>query len=245
MSTFDHRSFQSKIDHLSFDRDKWPWLLSIGLTRGTINRLLNSDQAPSESTLRAIMRSENASLNWLTEDKGSPYMVNRVLDDQEGTDLLESFFEEPGWAGTLIDSNDYPGYAIVLTQPGQYSLNNRSVDYTIIEIIAGVMGPLTRACFDQHIVNQKHLELPSDEYLRLISGLMGNAELLGWKDRAGLLNNAVIMKSVDMDRVAEQTTIYESDSLENNERLLLKKYRNLDKDDQQRLMTIADTLKRN
>jgi len=241
----DHSNFLSKLDYLSAGRNKTPWLQSIGLTKGTISRLINQSGDPSETILRTLYHSENASLHWLTEGKGHPFLVNRVLSDAEGAALLAELLEESGWTIYLVTGSGCVGYTLVLTQPGQYDIKGRPVDYTLVEIISGNLGAKTQEeiALEAAFENRCHqLEISQDEYQRLQSGEMGNYELIGWRNERGLLDTALPLFTSQLDKIADSPADYRSSDLTADEQRLLKRFRGLTPADQKKLLIIADTL---
>ena len=238
-----HRNFLSILDELSGGRNKTPWLQDAGLTKGTISRLINGD-SPSLDILSALARTENASLHWLTEDRGSPYRVIRVASDAEGWLLLDELLQETGWALYQF-ANATGACCLVLTQPGEFEIKGRTVPYTIVEILAGEIGPKTRERFVQVAENGFQLyaaEISDDEFDRLGTGHMGNYELLGWRDAHGLIHTAIPGDSKALSTSAEKSSEYQQAITESESRLL-KRFRELNPDAQQQLIQIAQTFK--
>lgn len=221
-----------------------PWLESVGLTKGTIYALTNLTRPPSTDVLTSLARTENASLRWLTESRGAPYRVTRVTEDAEGSLLLDELLEEPGWAGYQF--TDQAGTrCLVLTQPGEFAIKKRQVPYTIVEILAGHIGPKTLKRFIQAASDGHNLyaaEISDEEFDRLSKGHMGNYELLGWRDEPGLIRTAVpsdvkaVGASIEKPSESQRPTT-------NSEKRLLKRFRELSPDAQQQLMKIVETFK--
>lgn len=109
----------------------------MGLTRGTINRM-HQGQVPSTETIMALMRYENMRPDWFLKDEGTPYSIIRARSDSECAELLEELLGEEEWRVYLV--TDGVNIAYVLTQPGQYQVKDRWVDYTIMEVITGPCG---------------------------------------------------------------------------------------------------------
>lgn len=180
MSEIDHNDFLSKLEFLSGDRDLFPWLMSLGFTQGTVNRL-KKGQAPGGELLRALARTERVSLRWLEEGRGSPYSVSRVVDDAEGQALLAAHLEEEDW-DVLMATDDDERFAVILHQPGQYGYKEKMIDYRIVEVIAGGLTLATVNWLMQRSRGNWLLRLTEDEMTRLSTGHMGNMELFGWED---------------------------------------------------------------
>jgi len=238
----DHNLFLSKLDELSGGRSKTPWLQSVGLTKGTISRLINGDQ-PSLDILTALARTENASLDWLSNDRGAPHRVGIVSSDIDGWVLLDELLQETGW--TLFQFSDPTGaLCLVLTQPGEFEIKGRAVPYTIVEILAGAIGPQTMnraiSAMSDGTVSMS-AEISEDEFDRLTHGHMGNYELIGWRGEHGLIHTATATKSEIMTQVAE---VRDDDmtGISRSEMQLINRFRKLSVQDQQRLLKIAETL---
>jgi hypothetical protein len=151
---------------------------------------------------------------------------------------------ETDWTIHRLTTTDEPGYCLVLTQPGQYEIKDRVVNYTIVEILAGHLGQATAKRLQKAMakgLRVRHGEIADDEYQRLTTGLMGNYELLGWRESPGLLNTTLPMEADEL-KVADEPAGYAEDTLKSDERRLLNKYRKLTEVDRRRLLAIADTL---
>jgi len=219
-----------------------PWLESVGLTKGTIYALTNLTRPPSTDVLTSLARTENASLRWLTESRGTPYRVTRVTEDAEGSLLLGELLEESGWTGYRF--TDKAGTScLVLTQPGEFAIKKRQVPYTIVEILAGHVGPKTLERFIQAAGDGHQLysaQISDDEFDRLSKGQMGNYELVGWRDEHGLIHTAVPVDAKALSTVAKTSSEYHR-SITDSEKRLLKRYRELSPDVQRQVIKILET----
>ena len=197
---------------------------------------------PSLDILTALARTENASLNWLAENHGNPYRVSRVTNDAEGWLLLDELLQETSWA--LYQFTNATGTCcLVLTQPGEFEIKGRTVPYTIVEILAGEVGPKTRERFVQAAEDGFRLhaaEISDDEFDRMSKGRMGNYELLGWRDTHGLIHTAIPGDAKALGTVAETSAEYHR-SINDSEKRLLKRFRELSPDAQKQLMKILET----
>ena len=181
-------------------------------------------------------------MNWLTRGIEPPYRIIKAMDDREGLAALQSLYKYAPWQTTLIDDPNRLAYCILLTQPGQYTLKARLIDYTWVEILAGHLGPDTRAECLQHFPATKHLTLDPDQFQRLASGWMGNYELLGWRDKRGLIDGAKPITDPASLTINESPADYAH--LNPEEQRLIRQYRQLSITDQQRLLGILDTFLR-
>ena len=159
----------------------WPWLGSLGVTKGTIGRILKGSQSPGADLLRALQRTERVSLLWLEENKGSPYRVTRVLDDAEAQAVLSERLREE-WTVILVTSDDAT-FAVVLQRPeARYTYKKKEVIYIEAEIIAGGITLRTERWLDRQGRGVWLLRLTPDEMEKLSTGHMGNIELFGFED---------------------------------------------------------------
>ncbi len=242
--TFRHNDFLSKLRLLSGGRNTTPWLQSIGLTKGTIHGLTNEGRDPSSDVLRAISRTENASLHWLTEDKGDPFYVTYALSDEEGAKHLDALCEGDGWVIAIVTGEHSEGFTLLLAQHSHFEIKGRRVDFTQVEIIAGHLGKATleRAAQATETGSRLYtLKITDEQYERLERGAMGNYELIGWRKEKGLFANAQAWQETDtLDQFTP--TDDAKDHLTKQENRLLKIFRRFSDEDKKRLLAIAESL---
>ncbi len=70
-------------------------------------------------------------------------MVGSCNSDEDCAAHLDELLAETGWTIHLV--TDDHRVTLVLTQPGQFDVKGRPVDYTILEILAGPIGQATLA----------------------------------------------------------------------------------------------------
>ncbi|USF88761.1 hypothetical protein [Candidatus Endoriftia persephonae] len=239
-----HNDFLSKINFLSGGRYITPWLESTGLTKATINALRNAGRTPSSDVLRAISRTENASLIWLTEGKGAPFYVAYALSDEDGAELLDALCEGDGWVIAIVTGEHSEGFTLLLAQHSHFEIKGRRVDFTQVEIIAGHLGKATleRAAQATETGSRLYtLKITDEQYERLERGAMGNYELIGWRKEEGLFANAQAWQETDtLDQFTP--TADTEDHLTKQEKLLLKIFRRFSDEDKKRLLAIAESL---
>jgi transcriptional regulator with XRE-family HTH domain len=216
--------------------------MSVGLTKATVDAIRNQGRTPSADVLMALSRCDNVSLHWLTDGRGSPYRINLIVSDADGWAILDELFQENSW---ILYEFTHPtsGVCLVLTQPGEFEIKGRVVSYTIVEIIAGDIGRNTLdrvACAEKDGMQILSAEVSEDEFDRLVSGMMGNYELLGWRNERGLIHTAIKGAPGILDQVEEQRIEY-GHNLNNVEKLLIDKFRSLSVPDQKQLLSIAET----
>jgi len=182
-----YKNFLSRLLFLLGDRKKYPWGSHIGLDRGIIERLFNGQEAKGE-TLAHISRAENASITWMLEGKGSPYLVARCINDNEASNYLNGLLEEQGWTAYICETSGRT--ALVLTMPASFKTKKEEIiDYTVVEIITSP-GPSTFNRLKQANLNSQSLSMNHDQFNRLCTGWMGLQELLGLLKTAQQINNA-------------------------------------------------------
>lgn len=236
-----HSNYLLRFDELSEGRDLKHWLVPFGVSGPALTRMRKDGTKPSVDTLLAISRAENTSVDWLLYAHGAPFITNNVMDDTDGYRLLNGMLEKTGWRGYLVNGKDVLGYSLVLVRAGHDVVKGKTIDYSIVEIIAGRLGPKTQAEFLNRLDAPKYLKLKPDEFQRLTSGHMGNYELLGWRGEPGLLSAAIDIDSTNDYQIKEPAKNFAE--LSDSEQLLIQKYRRLSTTAQAQLLTIADTLK--
>ena len=132
--------FFARFHFLLSGRQPYPFGEGAGINRGTISRVLKGN-VPTHESLASLVRVENASISWLLEGKGSPYLVTYCQNDADCREMLDAWLEEDGWTLHLVMVNSLS--SLILTQPGQFDNKGKMIDYTIIEILAGPMAEKT------------------------------------------------------------------------------------------------------
>lgn len=151
-----HISIVDRLLFLMDGRDKYPWGLSIGLGKGVIDGMTRTGSIPGGETLVAIRKCENARIDWILDGTGEPFIISKVLSDEDGAVLLNELLAE-SWEINLL--TDDRRVAVVLTKPGKFKVKDgkneageqqyKWIEYTIVEVIVGKLGPKTMACI-QH-----------------------------------------------------------------------------------------------
>ncbi|MEJ1464990.1 MAG: hypothetical protein RPU15_17240 [Candidatus Sedimenticola sp. (ex Thyasira tokunagai)] len=199
-----NKSFLLKLRQLSVDRDITPWLKSMGFSAGLVGKVLGG-QEPGGDLLRALMRHDRVSMQWLEEGRGAPYMVSLALDDTDAIKMLEALFDEE-WS-VVIATDHYQDFSVVLHMPGQHGLKVKGksepkmVGYRIVEVVAGNIGLKTVRWLDEQDKANWVLPLTSVDMNRLATGRMGNLELFGYADgrkqSKGLINGKQKERLID------------------------------------------------
>lgn len=200
-------------------RKKYPWGERIGLGRNAI-QALSSGRMPTAEKLLPIVRADNVSLSWLLDGRGDPFLVSHDESAEQLAHHLRDLLDEEDWTVHLVTS---PTRAVfVLTQPGQYQVGQRWIDYTIVEIVAGPLGPAVVEALAEALPGDQilHVQTDTETVDRLAGGWMGNRELLGDEEQPGLLSRCTHIGLDVLEAAAADTTSSE-------ERVLLEKFRRL------------------
>lgn len=140
-------SVPDRITHLLDGRKTYPWALSIGISKGSMESVMKLGGMLGGEALSAIGRCENARVDWVLDGRGAPYSVACVTSDESAEELLQDLLEE-NWRITIV--TDSRRIALVLDQPGSFEVKDgkddagvqqyRTIDYSIIEVIVGHIG---------------------------------------------------------------------------------------------------------
>ena len=175
-----------RIKHLLDGRKVHPWAAAIGVSKGSIESVMKLGGMLGGDALSAIRRCENARIDWILDGRGAPYSVSCVTSDETAEDLLQDLLEE-NWNIAIV--TDSQRIALVLAQPGSFDVKDgkddagvqqyRSIDYTVIEIITGIIGRRTMDLVRSRTEHCVTLELASAEVMTQIErGRMGTWRLL-------------------------------------------------------------------
>jgi len=120
-------------------RKKHPWGKSIGIGRGTIDRIF-AGQLPGGETLALIARAENASITWILEGAGSPYLSYLAVDESDFSRAIRAQRDDSWSVAYFLEG--YGRCAVILSQPASYEVKSTggkttAIDHTAIEVIAG------------------------------------------------------------------------------------------------------------
>lgn len=127
---------KSRLEAILGGRKPYAWAERVGLSSGTMNRLLKGSFPDPEKLIPAC-RIENLSLSWLLDGMGSPYLVHAHADDRSAArTLLQHLSDEPGWHVFVVRSE--LGWTPVLHQPVESTTAEGTVyRYRAVEVIAG------------------------------------------------------------------------------------------------------------
>jgi transcriptional regulator with XRE-family HTH domain len=133
--------FSNRLAHIIGPRRPYPWAQSLGITRGSINRMLNEGHIPGGDILARLAQVESCSITWLLTGQGAPYLVHRTASDAETAERLRAHLADEAWQCHVLE--DGRRGVIVLAQPAELGEGEEAVRYTAVELIAGPWGPET------------------------------------------------------------------------------------------------------
>lgn len=184
-------------------RKKHAWGKRYGLVPNTLQRLAEGGNVGTE-VLSTVCRVENASISWLLDGKGAPFLVHHASSDEESSDLLGRLIEdEPGW--TVYQLQDPSGrLAFALTQPAQFERKGEWISYTELEVCVGEVGPASRAALSAAATSPERNLLTLDEksWGLLQSGNLGTWQLVGDREHPGLLAKSKLTAFVEDSHAA-------------------------------------------
>jgi hypothetical protein len=239
--------FSERLAQLKGSRAVSAWERQAGIARGNLDRGIK-DGRLSDENIRKLCKFENARADWLLIGTGSPYQIAGFVNDHDLAEHICALHRDDAsnWTLTLIcrESDQLP-VAVVMTMPGQYQGKDESmVDYTILEVLLGQIGPCTREAIKRDGWKKRQLLTLDDDVMeRLFNGRIGTYALT---EDPNYLKAAVPLDGKALDELASNVT--ESPAgytvpLTPPEQRLLNTYRALPNPDRDRLQAIADALK--
>ncbi|MCP3868322.1 MAG: hypothetical protein GY703_09560 [Gammaproteobacteria bacterium] len=214
------------------------------MSHGTVTRLKNG-QAPSGDLLAILQRVSNASIRWLTENRGPPFLVSRALSDSEGVEILNDLYDEPDRDTFLVRSGDR--FAIVLTLPASFSVKDRMIDYISVDVLSGNLsqGTRQRAALGAAKGSVYQVDVTPAEFDRLSTGHLSHSALIGYHDkrrsRTGILDRATPLDS-PVGVISDPVALVNSDAPDKLESDLLDRFRALSPENRLRIIRIAQVM---
>lgn len=171
--TEDKEQFLARLDWLLGGRKRSPWAQALGFSGGTLTRLGSPTKPiPGPTELRAIMWSENVSLNWLCEGIGPKFMMTATKRSEE---FYRFVTDELGDDFTQINLfHDGSGNAaIVFSRPATRVYKGEThYRYDAINLITGelsgklehALSPFAQEVATYRIASDVLLEIEEGEY---------------------------------------------------------------------------------
>lgn len=193
--------FAERLSHVLGGRRRTPWGERLGSNKGTVYRMFQGE-IPRWETLCAIQRVENVSLSWLLTGAGSPFLVHCAPTDPATAAWLGSQLAEfLDWTMYLVPGSADGRCCLILTRSASFEARGKTVPYTRVELLAGIVGPRTRARMRDATpaAGLRLLALGPRDFERLAAGELGTWSLLGEPEAPGLVADA---RSADPDELA-------------------------------------------
>jgi len=143
---------------------------------------------------------ERFNLAWLKEGVGAPFVVYRVIDDDEAVAFIKERCGDQALWGSMFCTADNERFVLIASHTVSFSKKDQGVRYHMVEVVSGNIGieAIRRLYADGFC--RCSFSVSDDEFERLATGYMGNNELLGFEDKRksshGQMNR---VKSVDGD----------------------------------------------
>lgn len=158
--------FLQRLELLLDGRKKYEWGSQLGLNRGVIAGMFDKGAMPGWDTLTTISRFENASIDWLTTGRGSPFYVHRYSSDEEAAEAINELLRSEGWA--VVVGAAGTRRVIALHQPAQHQMRPKEGDpfwisYRMLELFANV-GPCSVSLVAHHAANHEVRFAPLSEH---------------------------------------------------------------------------------
>lgn len=234
---FVHQEFQYRLEQVLSGRRPYPWAESLGITRGTVGRMLKGE-IPGPEILGLIMRAENVSITWLTTGVGAPYLVHWCATDEACRQHLDELLALPGWRVHLLTDGGRVR-VLVLHCRAEVEYKGAAIPYTELAVLAGV-GPATLARVN---ALESHRETRADTET---VAAVASGQKAGWWQLLG--ENGLLHHYETIDRAALKVaepgeTAYqagEPDAISEEERAWIDMIRQLDPDYRVRLREVGD-----
>lgn len=198
----DLRSPEGRLAFLLRGRKPFVWNRAVRLSNGAVQRM-KEGKWPDPAKLVPACRIENASLTWLLEGRGTPYLVHVASTEDQAIEHTRALLEDAPDLSRLIVYSAL-GACFVLHEPREgLDEKGEAYRYTAMEVITGVpaSAPLAAAFRSAGTGKIEALRIPDDAWRRLASGWMGTAELFGSEDEKGL---AVAAKAISLPELEQQ-----------------------------------------
>jgi hypothetical protein len=180
-----------RLNYLLRGRKPYPWGESVGLSRGTVYRLLKG-QFPDPGSLVEAVRREGLSMSWWLAGAGTPYFVRPAVSTADAIETIEDLRsnENLDWFPLIVWSA--AGATPVLHRQMISATDTEPPMYWTVEIIPcdTIDDQLVHVMSDKAAGAPRMLELDASDWRRLATGYMSTTELFGWRDTPGLIAKA-------------------------------------------------------
>lgn len=187
-------SVGARLQQVLGDRSAWKWARAVGLTPGTVGRMIEGHLPGAEKLIPAA-RMENLSLTWLCTGEGTPFLLTPIAADADARALVEAAVTDTQWQVEVLACSDR--YTIVLHAWQEDVALEGKLKYRWrrVKLLAGAsLGhsmlnglhspPLTGPA------RIHHSRIQDDKWQQLVTGQIGTFGLFGDADHAGLVNHS-------------------------------------------------------
>lgn len=232
--------FLSRLKEVLKTRYKTPWGASIGLARGTVDRMFRGE-VPGPDKLCIIQQAENVSLDWLLAGRCRPYLLDDVPDADEAKALIKGILagEPSDWRLDVL--TDGLRHALLFSCVDRYYVDGRPVDYRHIRLITGnVAGSVLVWLDGQDLAEKRLLELQADTMEAVLRGRVGTFALFGDDERPGLLDSSA--RVLKLELCVQETSAAYGEPLTGPEVRLIQAFRRMQPCDRQRMTVVGEAI---
>jgi len=220
------------------DRKPTPWGVGIGLSRGTISRILDG-HTPGADSLTLITSNENINLTWLLKGDGNPFIVERNTTEKAAYEfLLEKLKENTDWMFYIL-TNGIETH-VVLKRMNTYYIKDKCYEYPqIVNFMAYIMDAVLEH-IAQYIEQQRVYLLVTNRQVLTenYQGKLGTFKLFGDDKHPGLLSEAILVTDKNQLKIDPvDTPQYNLKVMEDTTRFVESAYPDLDTMEKQELIT--------
>jgi len=222
-------SFFDRIEFLRGKTKVYPWLESMGMSRGTVTGLKNGGMLSADN-LSIIARAKNVNLNWLVSGEGAPYRVSAFADSESAIAHVHALGDEPWERITIVMVEQSSSFALIMQNPGSYDVAGKIFEYVISETI---IAPISTEIFDEinalKAVHRQAIEATYSDASALMSG---------WQSARDFLSNAQLAPSF----VQEAIGAYNLNRSAKDNLSLADRIARLDPDRKNRILGYLDSI---
>ena len=183
-------------------RSPWKWGARVGLSDGTIGRMMKGS-LPDPEKLIPAMRIENLSMNWLLDGMGAPHPMWAPISDAEAAKYIDQHLHEDIDAEVLI-VHSKEGFTPVMHSMAHVESKSFQYDYRAVTLLGGgVFGRETLQKLNQCASKSRRdgrcrvrsVYMPEIGWRLLSHGQIGNYHLFGDETQGDQSHDGIYQKS--------------------------------------------------
>lgn len=232
--------FLSRLNKVLAGRYKTPWGASIGLARGTVDRMFRGE-VPGPEKLCILQKFENLSLDWLLSGRQRPYLLDDVKTTEEACALVRAILagEPADWRCDVL--TDGLRHALALSCKDRYTVDEKPIDYLHLRLITGkVAGPLLAFLDGLDLAEKRLVELPADDMTAVLEGRSGTYALFGDELAPGLLDASA--RVLRLELCVQETSAEYGEPLTGPEVRLIQAFRRMASCDRARMQAVGEAM---